>query len=102
MDGFRPVNLETVEKNTNNIYEAVIVASKRARNINDQNRMEYNAQLNMLIPDTEDEFDDRLNPDQERLSVEFELKPKAHIQALSELIETGIKYRFREQQIEEE
>ena len=62
----------------------------------DANRHEYNTLLSNLIPETEDEFDDRSNPDQEKLSVEFEKRPQPQLQALDELMKDGIPYRYKE------
>lgn len=90
-----PIELKKIEQKTNNIYEAVIVASRRARQINDQNRLEYNTMVNNLVTGPEDDFDDRANPDLVRISVEFEKREKSHIQALYELVEKGVEYRYK-------
>jgi len=92
-----PINLRKVEAHTKNIYEAVIIAAKRARQINDENRLEFNTQLSTIIPSIEDEFEERGNPDQERISLEFEKREKSHIRALGELIDGDISFRFRDE-----
>ncbi len=92
-----PVDLKTIEVNTANIYEAVIVASKKARIISDDNKLEFNTLLSTVLAGREDEFDEKENPDQMRLSVEFEKRPKPHLIALKELIETGIEFRYKEE-----
>ena len=91
----QPVNLREVEKNTANIYEAVIVAARRARQINDEDKLEFNTILSTIIPSIEDEFEERSNPDQERISVEFEKRDKSQLRALNELIDGKIEYRYR-------
>ena len=93
----KPINLRKVEAHTKNIYEAVIIASKRARQINDENRLEFNTQLSTIIPSIEDEFEERGNPDQERISLEFEKREKSHIRALGELIDGDISFRYRDE-----
>jgi len=93
----KPINLRKVEAHTKNIYEAVIIAAKRARQINDENRLEFNTQLSTIIPSIEDEFEERGNPDQERISLEFEKREKSHIRALGELIDGDISFRFRDE-----
>ena len=93
----KPINLRKVEAHTKNIYEAVIIASKRARQINDENRLEFNTQLSTIIPSIEDEFEERGNPDQERISLEFEKRAKSHIRALGELIDGDISFRYRDE-----
>jgi DNA-directed RNA polymerase subunit K/omega len=44
----RPVALKDIEVKTNNIYEAVIVVASRARQINDEYRLEYNQAVSNL------------------------------------------------------
>jgi DNA-directed RNA polymerase omega subunit len=92
----RPVNISKIIERTNNLYEAVIVAARRARQINDQNKLEYNQLAASLLPAPDDEFDDRANPDLVKVSLEFEKRPKPSQLALKELLTTGIKYRTKE------
>jgi phosphoribosylaminoimidazole-succinocarboxamide synthase len=94
---FEPVDLKMVEAHTANIYEAVIVAAKRARIINDDNKLEFNTLLSTVLAGHEDEFDEKENPDQMRLSVEFERRPKPHLIALKELMDKGIEFRYKEE-----
>ncbi len=91
-----PINLRKVEAHTKNVYEAVIVAAKRARQINDENRLEFNTQLSTIIPSIEDEFEERGNPDQERISLEYEKREKSHLRALGELIDGDISFRYKD------
>ncbi|MEN8192369.1 MAG: DNA-directed RNA polymerase subunit omega [Bacteroidota bacterium] len=91
------VNLRDVEKNTENIYEAVIVAARRARQINDEDKLEFNTLLSTIMPTMEDDFEERGNPDQERISVEFEKRNKSQLRALNELMDEKIKFRYRDE-----
>lgn len=93
-----PINLKKVEAHTKNIYEAVIIAGKRARQINDENRLEFNTQLSTLIPSIEDEFEERGNPDQERISLEYEKREKSHLRALGELIDGNVHFRYKDEE----
>ena len=93
-----PINLRKVETHTKNIYEAVIIAAKRARQINDENRLEFNTQLSTMIPSIEDEFEERGNPDQERISLEYEKREKSHLRALNELIDGEVKFKYRDEE----
>ena len=43
----------------------------------------------------EDEFEDRENPEQMKLSLEFEKREKAHIRAVKELVDAKIEYRYK-------
>lgn len=92
----RPVELSELEKETSNIYEAVIVAAKKARLINDATKLEFQTLLNTMNPGNDDEFEEKENPDQLRLSLEFENRNKAHLQALDQLVEGEIEFRYKE------
>ncbi|PJA96997.1 MAG: DNA-directed RNA polymerase subunit omega [Ignavibacteriales bacterium CG_4_9_14_3_um_filter_34_10] len=92
----RPINITNIIAKTNNLYEAVIVAARRARQINDQNKLEYNQLAGSLLPAPDDEFDDRANPDLVKISLEFEKRAKPSQLALNELLTKGISYRTKE------
>lgn len=96
MEGLRPINLKKIDEKVPNVYEGVIVAAKRARQINDENRMEYNSLVSSMIPATEDEFEDKENSDLIRVSMDFEKRPKPHVRGLNQLLEEGVKYRFKD------
>lgn len=91
-----PVDLRVIDKRAENVYEAIIVASKRARQINDENKVEFNALLN-TIPSmgTDDDAEDVTNPAQLKIALDFEKKPKPHLQALNELLEGEIKFKYK-------
>ena len=92
----KPINLTKIKASIPNLYEAVIIAAKRARKINDDNKTEFNAHLSTMTTGHEDEFEERENPEQMKLSLEFEKREKAHIQALNELVESKIEYRYKD------
>ena len=92
----RPVEISKLEKETANVYEAVIVAAKKARLINDNTKLEFQTLLNTMNPGNDDEFEEKENPDQLRLSLEFENRNKPHLQALDQLINGEIEFRFKE------
>ena len=94
----KSIDLRKIEENVSNVYEAVIVSAKRARRINDENKLEFNTQLNTMIPGIEDEFDDKENSDQVKISVEFETKTKPHLRALEELLSDEIRFRYKEKE----
>lgn len=91
-----PIDLRAIDKRAENVYEAIVVASLRARQINNENKIEFNALLN-TIPSmgTDDDAEDLTNPAQLKIALDFEKKPKAHLQALNELLEKGIKFKYR-------
>lgn len=92
----KPVELSSLEKETANIYEAIIVAAKKARLINDAIKLEFQTLLNTMNPGNDDEFEEKENPDQLRLSLEFENRKKPHLQALEQLINGEIEFRYKE------
>ena len=93
----RPVDLRVVDQEAANIYEAIIVIGKRARLLNDEYKIEYNA-LVSTIPTAagEDDAEDIQNPAQLKISLDFEKREKPHIQALGELLEGKIDYKYKE------
>jgi DNA-directed RNA polymerase omega subunit len=93
--GIKPVNLSKIKEKTPNLYEAVIVASRRARKLNDDQKLEFNNQLGTINTGHDDEFEDRENPEQMKLSLEFEKREKPHIIAIKELLADKIEYRYK-------
>lgn len=91
----KPINLTKIKASIPNLYEAVIIAAKRARKINDDNKIEFNSLLNTMTTGHEDEFEERENPEQMKLSLDFEKREKSHIQALRELVDSKIEYRYK-------
>jgi len=91
-----PVDLRVIDEEADNVYEAIIVASKRARQINNENKIEYNALLNTVtVPTTEDEAEEVTNPALLKIALELEKKEKPHIQALHELLDGNIEYSYK-------
>ncbi len=92
----KPINLTKIKASIPNLYEAVIIAARRARKINDDNKTEFNSLLSTMTTGHEDEFEERENPEQMKLSLDFEKREKAHIQALKELVDDKIEYRYKD------
>lgn len=95
--GIEPIDLREIDKRAANVYEAIIVSAKKARHINDENKIEYNAMLS-TIPQTanDDEAEDIDNPAQLKMALELEKKDKPHIQALKELLSDEIEYDYKQ------
>ena len=91
----KPLNLMKIKDKIPNLYEAVIVASKRARKLNDDNKLEFNSYLSTMNTGHEDEFEDRENPEQLKLSLEFEKREKPHMKSVKELVEGEIEFRYK-------
>jgi len=93
----RPIDLKKLNEKTANVYEAVIVVALEARRINNENKLEYRTLVDNLIVGLEDEFDDRDNTELQKISVEFEKRPKPHMLALQKLLNGELKYRYKEE-----
>lgn len=91
-----PIDLRSLDEHASNVYEAIIASSKRARQINTENKIEFNALLS-TIPQTqsEDENEDLDNPAQLKISLDFEKRQKPHQQALQELLEGKVDFEFK-------
>ncbi len=93
----KPLELRSFDERAANIYEAIIVTSKRARQINDENKIEFNALLS-TIPTvvSEDENEDIENPAQLKIALDMEAREKPHIQATKELLDGEIEYEYKD------
>lgn len=91
----KPLNLTKIKEKIPNLYEGVIVMAKRARKINDDNKLEFNTLVGTMNAGHEEEFEDRENPEQLKLSLEFEKREKPHIQSTKELLGANIEYRYK-------
>lgn len=100
----RPVNTEEFGRIVKGgVYGAIVVAAKRARQLHNDTKIELNQRLETLqqltqTVDTEDETDISANPDQLKISLEFEKRSKPTESALSELGEKRLEWRLREEE----
>jgi DNA-directed RNA polymerase subunit K/omega len=92
--GLHPIDQKKITKYAHNVYEAAVVASKRARIINDEIKTEFE-QIKNTTSEFEDEFEERGNPELLKFSLAQEKLEKPHVRALHELINGEIKYRYR-------
>jgi DNA-directed RNA polymerase subunit K/omega len=90
------LDLKKFEENAENLYEAVVIASKRARQINDEYKMELSQRLEPIIA-KETEDDTMMNHDKLNISLEFEKRHKPTIQAIGELMHEDLNYRYRDE-----
>jgi len=91
-----PIDLREIDKKAGNVYEAIIVASKRARQLNSENKIEFNALLS-TIPEatTDDENEDIDNPAQLKIALEMEQRRKPHLQALNEFLDGKVEFDYK-------
>ena len=95
--GITPIDLRSIDDKADNIYEAIIVSAKRARQINDENKIEFNALIS-TIPETvgDEESEDIDNPAQLKISQDMEKRDKPHVQALNEMLNGEVGYAYKE------
>ena len=88
------IDLGKFEKSAENIYEATVIASKRARQINDELRIEVSQRLEPVLLKENDE-ESGTNQDKLNLSLEFEKRKKPTLQAVEELVDDKLSFRYR-------
>ncbi|MBI4547964.1 MAG: DNA-directed RNA polymerase subunit omega [Ignavibacteriae bacterium] len=96
----KPVDIEKLSTRAENIYEAIVILLKRARQINEEMKIEFNQRIEMLqsrIFEPEEETDQpQTNPDQILVAQEFEQRHKPTETAIQELLENKLTYRYKE------
>jgi len=95
--GIKPIDLREVDAKAKNTYEAIIISSKRARQINDDNKIEFNALLSTIPAAVgDDENEDIDNPAQLKISLDMEKREKPHIQSLNEFLNGDIEFKYKD------
>lgn len=96
----KPLDLIKLDGKAENIYEAIVVLLKRARQINEEMKIEFNQRIEMLqsrIFEPEDEGEQpATNPDQILVAKEFEERPKPTETSINELMDGKLTYRYKE------
>jgi len=95
--GIQTLDLEKFESKAGNIYEAVVVASLRAKQINDEEKMELNSRLEPIIAKEEEE-ETMMNQDKLNISLEFEQKDKPTLHAVKEMMNDELNFRHKEKE----
>src|SRR4030095_16500518 len=96
-----PLEIEEVESKAGNIYEAVVVAAKRARQLNDETKLEYNQRVEPLMKIEDDSDDSIVSKDKMNIRVEFETRMKPTEQGLNELLADRLTFRVRGEETED-
>ncbi len=98
----KPVDMANYFGKIGNLYEGVVVTAKRARQIHDElkielrSRLETLQQISAVTTEVEDDSDPIANPDQLKISLEFEKRPKPADLALEEVVLGKIEKRYKE------
>jgi hypothetical protein len=97
----KPVELTKLESKAANIYEAIVVMSKRARQINEELKIEFNKRVEMVQTKMAEQGEEgaelEANPDQIKIAREFERMPKSTELALEDLMGDKLQYRYKEE-----
>ena len=89
-------NLNDLDRSTENIYESVVIVSKRANQISVEMKQELNRKLEEFASYTDNLEEVFENPEQIEISKFFERLPKPTLIALDELDEDDIYFRMNE------
>lgn len=93
----KPVDIEELTSKAKNVHEAIVAMSKRARQVNEEMKIEFNQRIEMFAPKTESENEENdVNPDQLKVSLEFEKRPKPTDVALDDLLSEKLQWRYKE------
>lgn len=95
----KPIEIAELESKAGNIYEAIIVGAKRARQLNDELKLEYNQRLEPLMQkDEEDE--NVVSKDKMNISLDFEKREKPTESGINELLDDKLEFRLRTDETE--
>jgi len=89
-------NLNDLDGGTDNIYETVMVAAKRANQISVEMKLELNRKLEEFASYTDNLEEVFENPEQIEISKFFERLPKPSLISLQELTDDQIYFRINE------
>lgn len=92
-----PIELKQLDRHAENIYEAIVVLSKRARQINEEMKIRLNQELETFSTRIDSEEEIETNPEQMRISIEYEKMPKPTQQAVDDLLKEKLSYRYKEE-----
>lgn len=94
--GLKPIDIRQLDIVTGNAYEGIVVASRRSRQISDERKVEFSQRLEGIKQIQESlEEDEKVNPEQVELSKEFDKLQKPTEQALDELLDGKIVFRYK-------
>ena len=89
-------DLNALDVGTQNIYETVMVASKRANQISVEMKLELNRKLEEFASYTDNLEEVFENPEQIEISKFFERLPKPSLISLQELVDDQVYFRINE------
>lgn len=91
--GIRTINVDQLTTQCDNIYEAIVVVSKRARQVAAKQKAELDDKLAYYEGFSSDMENLRMQEEQARVSLEFETQPKPPEVAIQDLLNNEIYFR---------
>lgn len=92
-----PIDLSLIDKHAENIYEAIVVLSRRARQINEEIKISLNRELEMFSTRMDSDEEIETNPEQMRISIEFEKMAKPTQRAVEDLFSDRVNYHYKDE-----
>jgi DNA-directed RNA polymerase subunit K/omega len=102
------IPLDEVEKHSNNIYEAIVIIAKRARQINDEQKRlieqetGYDSTLDNVEADDYEDENDETPEERQTPPVKYIRLPKPTTIALEEMLSGKLNFRYIEKTEENE
>ena len=100
----KPIDLKNLETKVENLYEAIVVLSKRSQQINEEIKIDFNQRLELITskimseePEEPESLEPVTNPDQINVSREFEKRAKPTEQAVRNLLNDELEFRYKEE-----
>jgi DNA-directed RNA polymerase subunit K/omega len=96
----QPVDLEDIIRKGGSLYQAIAITARRARQINDEIKQEYQQRISTLVPIDMDEDDEMeaTNFDQMRISLEIDKMGKPTLEAMEEFKSQKLEFRYRDRE----
>jgi DNA-directed RNA polymerase subunit K/omega len=94
--GINPLDLGSFSKTAENIYEAIVVVSKRARQINDEYKIQMNNEIETVVRKSEEEELPDSSPDRMNISIKYEKLEKPTQKAVKEMRNKELHFKYKE------
>ena len=89
----KTIDVDVLAEQTGNIYEAVAILGKRARQVSTKMKTELDDKLAYFEGFDPELEDPRFREEQQRISVEYEKKPEATEVAIDQMFQNEIYFR---------
>ncbi|MBI1185497.1 hypothetical protein GC194_14600 [bacterium] len=86
-------DLIDLEKGTDNLYESIVILTKRAKQLAAEEKEELHSKLSEFAPATDNLEETFENREQIEISTAYEKKPKVTIRAIEEYLDGKIYFR---------